>query len=510
MSGGDCELSPLSVVALLPLKMIIDMVNEFRTTRQVCRRWRTLIPEGRLTISSKVTDDALRSLEPLQHVQRLTMAQCARLTDDGAAQLTQCRSLVAIALTNNANVGLQTVMALCSLKTLRRVNLYMCTAINDAMVMHLCTLTQLERLILTGAKITNRSVAIIAQALPLMGDLELGHANEAEHALSITDSAVARLAGLEQLTSLILNGCAVTDRSVHNFSSLTNLLNLGLSHACGSRPISAGAITTLASHCTRLTHVSLNGAQIDASGVRSLCRAARALRALQLNNNLLLDDEAVAHACSLPKLELLWIGGMHNPTLLTDSAVRALGDVASTLEDLHLDCGTFSPNSVGYLSSLRQLTAITLEGTGLFLLPDDAAAWELVTLSFPALSHFQLMDTVISAAHMESIATRVTSIRCLHLHACDVSDEVARLLSRNEKLEHLELHGGAMEPGALGHFTRLTRLESLLLSDFDAVDADELEVLGNLSLTQLELHNTSVDDRDQVAHLAGTVTVFFH
>jgi F-box/leucine-rich repeat protein 14 len=485
-------------IALLPLQLILDFANDYAQTSAVCRRWRTIVPNGCLALKSSVSDDVLaKGLVSLEHVQRLTMVHCGALTDEGAAHLTQCRSLIAIALTHNDNVGVKTAQALASLSSMRRINLYMCRGIDDIAVLNLCTNSLLERLVLGGAPLTNRSVSIIAQALPYVADLELGYFIDGRHCRSITDSAVERLSRLTCLTSLILNGCSVTDNSVMKLTTLTNLLHLGLADLCGQTPLSTDALTLLASHCTKLTNVNLNGAQIDAGGVRSLTRAARSLQSVQLNDNHLLDDEAVACLAALPQLELLWIGGLHLPGQLTDASLTVLAG-ASRLDDLHLECSNFSANSVSHMRNLSpNLTALTIEGTSVFL--SNTSGWDIVT-SFPELRHLQVMDTHISADHVEMIARRVTSLRCLHLHAVTLTRESAALIGALE-LDHLELHGGEMEPGSLGQLTRLSHLDSLLLSNFWTVTDAELAPLAQLRLNSLELRNTMVTNANELSHL---------
>jgi hypothetical protein len=495
----------METIALLPLELIIGYVSDYPTTSAVCKRWRIIVPNGCLTLRASLTDEALtKGLYSLERVQRLTLVHCNALTDDAAAHLTQCRSLLAIALTHNEHVGLKTARALASLTTMRRINLYMCTAINDDAVLHLCTNSLLERLVLGGAPLTNRSVSIIAQALPFIGDLELGYFVDGRHCRSITDSAVGRLSRLTCLTSLILSGCAITDQSITRLTTLTNLLQIGLSDLCGHTPISSDAVAALTSHCTRLTNINLNGAQIDSSGVRAMTRAARSLQSVQLNDNQLLDDEAVACLAALPQLELLWIGGPHMPGQLSDESLALLSR-ATRLDDLHIECADFSANAVNHLRNLNSmLTALTIEGASVFLSDDNG--WDVITTSFPQLRHLQVMDTDIDVMRAELIASRVTSIRCLHLHAVTLTRDTASMLAQLQ-LDHLEMHGGTMEAGCIAQFTRLTKLDSLMLSNFFSVDEDELAPLAQLSLNSLELRNTAVLNAAHVTHLAMSVTV---
>jgi hypothetical protein len=134
--------------------------------------------------NSSITGEGFVHLEKNEHLEKLDLAMCRKLTDEGLKKLGSLKSLKDINLTFCAGLN---GTGLSSLKTIQFLNLEKCMGIRDLQKDHFKEMQELQTLNLSGcSKIEDKDLESIAE-LKNLRDLKLSGIT------SITEAGVSRL-----------------------------------------------------------------------------------------------------------------------------------------------------------------------------------------------------------------------------------------------------------------------------------------------------------------------------
>ncbi|KAH8118777.1 RNI-like protein [Phellopilus nigrolimitatus] len=375
-------------------------------------------------LSRDLTDSLFIWLSRCVKLERLTLVNCAELTDDALLRvLPLCSNLVALDLTNITSCTDRSIVALAQSATkLQGLNLGGCKNITDEGVVAIafyCPL--LRRIKLSNVKnITDRAVSALAKQCPLLLEIDL------HGCVKVTDEAIRdiwihlshlrdfRLAQCSDLTDLAfpanpltnvdtqlgvqpfpnsvapptemlpplklsrlcehlrmldLTACAlITDDAVAGIiANAPKIRNLYLAKCSQLTDVAVENICKLGKHLHYL-HLGHASAITDRS-VRTLARSCTRLRYIDLACCPLLTDMSVFELSGLPKLRRI---GLVRVTNLTDQAIFSLADRHSTLERIHLSyCENITVLAVHFLlQRLAKLTHLSLTGIPAFRRPE--------------------------------------------------------------------------------------------------------------------------------------------
>lgn len=187
-------------------------------------------------LGSQLSDEGLRQVASLSHLEALSLEHCAQITDAGLSHvktLPRLRSLHVPPATTDA--GLEHLAALsglrhleisyatitdaglkplAALKDLRRLMLYQ-LAIGDAGLSHLSELRELRRLTFYNVQITDKGLKHL-RALRNLAALEFGR-------VPLSDAGVDSLLELPELRFLDLSDTGITDEGARRLAGLKHL-----------------------------------------------------------------------------------------------------------------------------------------------------------------------------------------------------------------------------------------------------------------------------------------------
>ncbi|KAI9249895.1 hypothetical protein BY458DRAFT_559863 [Sporodiniella umbellata] len=315
-------------------------------------------------IADYINDDSLAVLSICEHLDRVTLAGCDSITDNGlsyfckhAGRFLSCidlsemteitdRSLFTIAnacphlqglnisLSKEPNQETVTDKSILQIaqrcKKLKRIRFTNRKAITDRAIQALTlSCPSIIELDVTHCSITNDGLKEILNGLGELRELKVNHCIHLnDHGFlysSVSDYHQLRLldlSGVAQITdrtvdwitraapklrSLVLNKCEhLTDQSVQSIARLGK--HLHLIHLGSCKLITDDAVLTLVKHCSRIRYVDLTSCT-------------------------LITDHAVAALATLSRLKRI---GLVRCELITDRAMIALAHTHSTLERVHL------------------------------------------------------------------------------------------------------------------------------------------------------------------------------
>jgi hypothetical protein len=191
------------------------------------------------------------------------------------------------------------VLALCSIKSLRKVDLSGCDLLTDRSVARLLELTELEDVDLTlCVLISDESVEALAQ-LHKLRRLSL-HA-----CYNITDAGLAALAESASLEELILWSCEkVTDLGVESVATVATLRQLELP---GFAPITDIGLRALSSNASNLEMLRLdNLSAISDEGLGSLAKLKSLARLVVQGCRQISEAAITALRAALPSCEIIF------------------------------------------------------------------------------------------------------------------------------------------------------------------------------------------------------------
>ncbi|KAL4965153.1 putative ubiquitin ligase complex F-box protein GRR1 [Aspergillus stella-maris] len=351
-------------------------------------------------LTEEVSDGTVIPFSQCNRIERLTLTNCRKLTDNGVSDLvTGSRHLQALDVSDLRNLTDHTLFKVAeNCHRLQGLNITGCRMVTDdslIAVSQKCRL--LKRLKLNGVAqvtdraimsfahncpsileidlqeckfVTNQSVTTLMTTLQNLRELRLAHCTEIDDSAfldlprnismgslrildltaceSIRDDAVERIVGAApRLRNLVLAKCRfITDRSVWAICKLgKNLHYVHLGH-CSN--ITDAAVMQLVKSCNRIRYIDL-----------ACCSR--------------LTDRSVQQLATLPKLRRI---GLVKCQLITDSSILALARPIpdhsisfSSLERVHLSyCINLTMTGIhALLNSCPRLTHLSLTGVASFL-----------------------------------------------------------------------------------------------------------------------------------------------
>ncbi|KAI9319484.1 hypothetical protein BX666DRAFT_2094067 [Dichotomocladium elegans] len=368
-------------------------------------------------LASQVSDSDLATLSACERLERITLAGCSLLTDQGILAFLgkqPRRHLVSIDLsdvTNVSDVSIKRIALICP--NLQGLNLCMCkdglrqfeNVTDDSVVMLAERCTNLRRIKLNNCvKVTDISAIMLADRCPALLEIDLMNCditNESLYVifnksrelrelrlnnctnlndLAFIDSSLARIPPssitaspyYDQLRILDLTSVfSLTDDAVRLIVSVApKIRNLILNKCHSITDESVLAICDLGrylhflhlGHCTQLTDYSIT----------QLARHCTRIRYLDLANCALLTDQSVGELAVLPKLKRI---GLVKCVNITDQAIYSLTShirIAHSLERVHLSyCARLTVPAIMHLVNFcSKLTHLSLTQVPAFVRPD--------------------------------------------------------------------------------------------------------------------------------------------
>ncbi|MCA9246171.1 MAG: hypothetical protein KDA42_03620, partial [Planctomycetales bacterium] len=248
----------------------------------------------------------------------------------------------------------------------------------------------------------------------------------------IDDAALAHLAGLARIKSVLLNDTAISDDGLKTIGQLTTLANL-----------------------------DLRGCKVS--------------------------NDGMAHLVGLDKLRALRLSGQSGATTVDDDGMQSIGKLTA-LVALPLDFLWVSEEGLAKLDGLKNLEEIYLART---LVGDDAMK-ELQR--FPKLKRLRISQTSVTGAGLEHLAPIKTLVDLDLSENSQLDDAGLAPLADMKQLTKLNLWRVAMTDEGAAHLAGLTRLEWLNLDNTQLTDAGLPYLAGMAKLSFLHLGSTSVSD----------------
>ncbi len=250
---------------------------------------------------------------------------------------------------------------------------------------------------------------------------------------SLTDAALANLAGLQQLLAL-------------NLESQSAVTDAGMRHLRGLK---------------ELYHLTLNGTQVGDLGVGELQGLDR-LQSLELRNTRV-TDAGLAQLKGLNRLHNLFLRG----TAVSDAGVAHL--VGLPLEFAELDDTQVTDAGLAPLEGQHELWGLSLNGTAI----SDAGLAHLAGLKL--LRSLQLSRTRIRGVGLKHLS-ELNILAEIGLDETQIDDAGLAQLEALSQLESISLNGTKVTDAGLAHLKRLTKLRSLRLMATNVTAEGEAEL----------------------------------
>lgn len=334
------------------------------------------------TLGDQISDGTLQPLSDCKRIERLTLTNCTRLTDQSLTPLIEGnRSLLALDTTGLDSITDKTMNAVArNCHRLQGLNVTKCTKITDeslALIGQNCR--QLKRVKLNDcSQVTDKAVLSFANNCHQLLEIDLHecrnltdisvtalisqgkHLRELRlaHCSQISDNAflsIPREPNFESLRILDLTDCnELQDSGVQRIiEAAPRLRNLVLAKCRQVTDRGVAAITKLGKnlHYVHLGHCS----RVTDAGVSQLVKLCNRIRYIDLACCHLLTDTSVVQLATLPKLRRI---GLVKCSNITDRSILALakpkqtthgGPLApSSLERVHLSYCTLLTLAVNY------------------------------------------------------------------------------------------------------------------------------------------------------------------
>jgi len=258
----------------------------------------------------------------------------------------------------------------------------------------------------------------------------------------------------------------------------------------------SAAIAALAG-LTRVRSVVLAGSGATDSLLEKL-GSLKTLRNLDLRD-CPLTNAGLFHLVALSDLAALRLSGKSGATTIDDAGMEHIGKLTH-LRALLLDYLWISEVGLRKLSELKQLEELTLAQT---LVRDDAIA---PIARFSKLRKLRLARTGITATGVEKLI-ELEHLEDLDLsEASQITDEALMHVGRLRGLKRLNLWRVPVGDRGIAHLAGLTKLEWLNLDDTATSDKGLAAIVGMKNLTFLHLGSTAVSDLG-LEHLTGLKTL---
>lgn len=297
---------------------------------------------GNISFSDRVVE----VLNGLQHLDRLAIYQEGALSLQG---LDGARSLKDLAI-HGCALDDKDIEPLGAMESLRALELWGCRRLTGRGLLTLRRAEKLARLTISGSSLTTGGLRSLMALTQLQG-LAVVSVRDGDYAAG--DTVVSYLDGHTALTTLRLDGNAVTDAGCVVLGDLQSLTSLRLeSGSIGNRGLAElGALR-------RLRVLSLRNARIDHRGLQHLT-GLRELHTLDLSGATGIDDAGMGAVRHLRNLRVLRL----SKAAVSDEGVASLRSLPQ-LEELHLEYTKVTAAALRELSRFPRLKAVALFGTG--------------------------------------------------------------------------------------------------------------------------------------------------
>lgn len=254
------------------------------------------------------------------------------------------------------------------------------------------------------------------------------------------DAALAPLAALPKLRSVLLNDTKITDAGFKTLGSISTLQN------------------------------------IDARGCP-------------------VGNEGVRHLTGLKELRALRLNGQSGATTVDDEAMADVAKLKS-LKALMLDYLWISEEGLAKVTKLDNLEELYLAQT---LVGDDALA---VIKQMPRLKKLRISKSAVSSAGLKHLVEVPALVELDISEDSQIFDEGMKHVGELKNLEKLNLWRVALTDEGVAHLAGLTNLKWLNLDNTQLSDAGLKHLAGMKKLEFLHIGSTAITDAG-LEHLAG-------
>jgi internalin A len=309
-----------------------------------------------LRLHNAVTDDGLKALASLTHLQTLDLGQNNYVTDAGLEHLAPLKGLL--------NLGLDR------------------TGVTDAGLTALSAMEKLESLDLGGNRVTDAGLKLLA-GVPNLRSLNL-------NCTGVTGRGLKDLAALKHLQTLVFHRARVTDEGLKDLPSLAQLRTLDLSDTNFTGNVTDAALKSVAA-LAHLESLDLGETHVTDAGLKHLA-ALKQLRRLNLRKTRT-TDAGLRDLSGLKQLQSLNLAA----TGLTDWGLEAVAEHEG-LGELDLSETQLTDYGLKAVASLKALRSLDLAGTTI----TDAGLKELRGLKH--LESLNLEETAVTNAGLKELA----------------------------------------------------------------------------------------------------------
>lgn len=416
-------------------------------------------------IASSIKDDCLVQLTCLKRMQKLNLAQCVHVTDQGLQAIARSlQTLKEINISGCVSVTDIGVMELAQIKSLRSLEMSWCLKITDLGIEALTVRDKLKTLNINGCQLVTEAGIELISLFPQLEHLNVLNTGFAKVCLS--DQALEKLSRLVYLESLSIGSVhmqttRITDSGIklisENFPNLKHLTLLWLD-------ISNDAVASL-TKLQNLTSLCMRGCtRVTAEALPQLARIP-GLKELNLLHNPWMDinDDALAELAPLYSLEKLSIGDMHEGNVLTDNGMATLSGFKK-LSTLNLSFfeWQFAGSGLGPLLKLKNLESLNLSSSANVSDSTLQVVAQIKSIKFLQLSKCNKITSVglkhlMGLDQLEAVLlagcfrvddrgliylSEIPSLTSLNLSQCmTVSDVGVNLLKKCRKLKTLDVSG---------------------------------------------------------------------
>jgi hypothetical protein len=344
-----------------------------------------------------------------------------------------------------------------------------------------------------------------AEDLALFGKLSDLKKLQIFNCRTLNDEMVAKLSGLQGLTSLALTNSVINDGAVEMIvKSFPKLTELDLS----SNTNMSSNVLRIISNLGDLQRLALYQDRINDIGAQQLSKLQK-LRSLDLRGNMEAGDMALEIVAQLPKITAF----KHRSTAVTDSGIEYLSSNQS-LESLLLQDFVITDQSGPLLAKLGKLSrlevfrcqgfgsdgVLALKGMGLTRLtlrdlPNvDDRAMEVFD-DLPKLTRLYLheLPTVSDAglAHLSALA----SLELLDIWTVpQMTDATVDVIATLPHLKELTIRATGVTDNAVDKLLKMGSLQSLTFKDNGSVTSDGAKKLTTRKWAKLDLGTSGTAD----------------
>jgi internalin A len=263
-----------------------------------------------------ITDAGLPYLSGLKNLESLNLDE-TKVTSAGLAHLEPLQSILRLRLMDT--VDDECAKHLAKLKNLQSISSNL--DVSDEGVAYLASMPNLEELMLSDEKVTDASLPAIAK-MPKLKTLWFQHCK-------VTDEGIAKLAGHPTLEYVLFYVDGITTKSLATFVTWPKLNNLNFEVRRENDP---DPDWSKLAEFTQVDMLDVGGTAFTPKDVKYIAGLTQ-LKRLDIQPQVPLNDEAVAHIAGLANLESLHL----HSTVVTDQGMQALAN-KSKVDYMSISC----------------------------------------------------------------------------------------------------------------------------------------------------------------------------